>query len=137
MDSFTPVPALAGGALIGLAASLLLLLTGHTAGITGILDGVFTRSPAPWRWLFLAGLVAGGGLMRVFLPDLVAGMVVSPGVLLAAGVIVGLGTRVGGGCTSGHGIVGNSRFSVRSVVATCTFMAFGFLTVTLLRVLGG
>ena len=140
MDHFTPGSALAGGALIGLAASLLIVTTGRCAGVSGIVDGALSRNSPAWRWTFLGGLVAGGALLRVVAPAMVpglAGSALGPVGVAAAGLVVGFGARVGGGCTSGHGIIGNSRLSPRSVVATITFMAAGFATVAVLRSLRG
>jgi hypothetical protein len=140
MHHFTPGPALVGGTLIGLAASLLIVATGRCAGISGIVDGALRRDAVPSRWTFLAGLLVGGLVLRAVAPELVPGIesaAFGPAGVAAAGLVVGFGARVGGGCTSGHGIVGNSRLSPRSLVATGTFMAAGFATVGLLRVLRG
>jgi uncharacterized membrane protein YedE/YeeE len=131
---FTPVTALAGGALIGAATAILLLLNGRIAGISGIAGGLFRkRSDVGWRLAFLAGLVAA--------PILAIPLVGTPDIridadmttLAVAGFIVGLGTRYGAGCTSGHGVCGLSRFSVRSIAATAIFMLAGFLTVYVVR----
>lgn len=135
MDQFTPVSALGGGALIGLGASLMIVATGRCAGVSGILDSAVHLDAPAWRWTFLLGLVVGGGVMRVVAPEMVPGIDAAPALLAAAGLAVGFGARVGGGCTSGHGIVGTSRLSPRSIVATVTFMAAGFATVALARVL--
>lgn len=129
-----------GGALIGVAAALLLVVTGRCAGISGILDGALRRDAVASRWTFLGGLVAGGLLLRAVAPQLVPGIPVGtlgPVGLGLAGLVVGFGARVGGGCTSGHGIVGNSRLSPRSIVATVTFMAAGFATVAGMRAFHG
>ncbi|XAH21221.1 YeeE/YedE family protein [Xylophilus sp. GW821-FHT01B05] len=137
---FTPWASLAGGALIGLAAALLLLLNGRIAGISGIVGGLLGRSVAGdrlWRVLFVAGLLLAVPLWHAFgalpLPHIAAG---TP-TLIAAGLLVGLGTRYGAGCTSGHGVCGLSRGSPRSLVATAAFMAAGFATVYLVRHLLG
>lgn len=141
MHDFSPVPALIGGALIGLSASILLLTHGKVAGISGLYAGAL-RSDTPDRKMriaFLGGLVAAGLVLRVVSPDLfTSSWTPSLPVALVGGLVVGLGTRLGSGCTSGHGVCGLSRLSVRSLVATVTFMAFGFLTVFVVRhVLGG
>jgi uncharacterized membrane protein YedE/YeeE len=138
MHDFTPLSALVGGALIGLAASLLMLLHGRIAGISGIFAGVLDlRERGRGSGLyFLAGLLLAGVLARVVhAPGLPAG---TPNLLVGgiAGLLVGLGARLGSGCTSGHGVCGLSRLSKRSLVATLTFMATGMLTVAVLRVLG-
>ena len=129
MEHFTPGSALAGGILIGLSANLMLLLNGRVAGISGILDGAFQRRTSEWglRWVFLIGLSVGGLLLNVLYPTAFTGAVpVGVPLLIAAGLLVGFGTRLGSGCTSGHGVCGLSRFSTRSLVATCFFMATGF-----------
>ena len=134
--------ALAGGALIGVAAAMMLLLNGRIAGISGILGGlIFDRQPGDMRWRlrFVLGLIAGAALITVLRPELAAAApTVGWGALIVAGLLVGFGTRLGSGCTSGHGVCGIARFSRRSFVATATFMGFGFLTVYLVHhVLGG
>ena len=139
---FTPITAALGGVLIGLAATLLLATEGRIAGISGILSGLFSKDserlgPLPWQALFVGGMVAGGILLALFFPQFVTtGVDLSAGWLVAAGLLVGVGTRVGNGCTSGHGVCGLSRFSARSLVATLSFMAAGFLTVFITRTLG-
>lgn len=121
---------LAGGALIGSAALLLLLVNGRIAGISGILAGAL-QERAQWRWVFLLGLGLGAWLAFSFklapVPDF-ATLPAWPWVALA-GLLVGIGTRLGNGCTSGHGICGMGRLSLRSVVATLTFMGAGIATV--------
>lgn len=131
---------LGGGALIGVSASLMLVLAGRVTGISGMLNALMApsdRGERLWRLLFFAGLVAGGLIASAFVPDAFGGGM--PGLALAgvAGVLVGVGTRVGNGCTSGHGVCGISRLSVRSLVATLTFIATGALAVIALRALGG
>jgi uncharacterized membrane protein YedE/YeeE len=136
MHNLTPVPALLGGVLIGLSASLLLLANGRVAGISGIAGGLLEGSPrdAWWRVAFLAGLAAGGVVMALALPQAFAPSLSRSAVtLLGAGVLVGYGTRLSNGCTSGHGICGVSRGSLRSIAATATFVATGALTVALAR----
>lgn len=124
------VMAALGGVVIGLGASLLLLFNGRVAGVSGIAGGLFTSKPGDrgWRVAFLAGLVAGGmGLAfawpQSFGAQLPGGTTV--GVLVLAGLLVGFGTQLGTGCTSGHGVCGISRGSVRSIAATLMFMATG------------
>lgn len=123
---------LGGGMLVGLAALILMLCNGRVAGISGILAGALQHR-APWRLLFLLGLGAGAWLALTLgwasMPAFTA-LPTWPLVLLA-GLLVGIGTRFGNGCTSGHGICGMGRLSVRSIVATLTFMATGVLTVFL------
>ena len=132
---FTPWTALAGGAVIGLAAAAFILLSGRIAGISGILGGLLrpARGDIAWRLAFLAGLV-GAPLVYGLVADLpaVTGAAGS-GTLVAAGLLVGVGTRYGAGCTSGHGVCGISRGSPRSLAATAAFMCAGFVTVYVVR----
>jgi uncharacterized membrane protein YedE/YeeE len=130
--------ALLGGALIGLAASAMMLSVGRIAGISGILGGVLapTKGDFAWRLFFLAGLLVAGAIVVMVAPSAIrAATGRSLGMIAAAGVIVGIGTRMGSGCTSGHGVCGLSRFSPRSLVATLTFIGVGIGTATLVRVL--
>jgi len=137
--SFSPLPALAGGLLIGLAASLLLLSHGKVAGISGIFAGLFDPKAhdKAYRLAFVVGLVLVGLGARFVVPDMVPASTQGLGVIVVAGLVVGYGTRLGNGCTSGHGICGLSRGSVRSFVAVLTFMATGGLTVFAAHLLGG
>ncbi len=134
-NAFTPWWALAGGVLIGIAAAMFVLLNGRIAGISGILGGLLKREPgdAAWRIAFLLGLVLAPTLYALFavLPERTIDA--SDGALVLAGLLVGIGTRYGGGCTSGHGVCGLSRFSLRSLVATLCFMVAGFATVFVTR----
>lgn len=136
---FTPLASSLGGVLIGLAAGLLLLVAGRVAGISGILGGVFLgRGDRAWRLAFLAGLLVGGAALLALAPQSFSvSPTTSKAVLVAAGLLVGVGTQLGSGCTSGHGICGLPRLSVRSLVAVVTFIATGALTVFAVRVLGG
>lgn len=131
MDTFTPVSSLVGGLLIGLSAAILILFNGRIAGISGILSGVFfsTQHEKRWRLVFLLGLFASPFIYRLFteLPSLDISDNLAKIVL--AGLLVGFGTRLGSGCTSGHGVCGIARLSVRSIVATVVFMAAAILTV--------
>jgi uncharacterized membrane protein YedE/YeeE len=131
--NFTPVPALAGGILIGLASVWLLAANGRIAGISGILHGLFAQPPGerPWRVWFIAGLIAAGVLWRVFVP--VSDPQLNLGWMALAGVLVGFGTRIGGGCTSGHGVCGLGRLSLRSVVAVFIFMLCGMIATFVMR----
>lgn len=137
---FTPWRSLAGGALIGLSAALLVLANGRIAGISGILGTLVGRSSAgerPWRLAFLIGLLAAPMVWQIGGALPAAHIAASPGLLIVAGLLVGIGTRYASGCTSGHGVCGLSRGSVRSLAATLAFMAAGFATVFLLRHLIG
>ena len=139
---FTPLASLAGGALIGLAAVLLMALHGRILGATGILGGLL-RLDDPSDWSLRAALVAGmaaGPLVWLMLAGEmpVIALPVSDLAVVVGGLIVGLGVSYGGGCTSGHGVCGIARFSRRSLVATATFMATAIATVFVIRhILGG
>ena len=140
MSQFTPYTALGGGLLIGLSAVLLLYLNGRIAGISGILNGALARQPGDtaWRVAFIAGMLAGGAAFWWLTPHAFAPRQGFPaGLLLAAGFLVGFGTRLGSGCTSGHGVCGLGRRSLRSLVATMTFVGCGMLTVYVTRHLLG
>lgn len=136
MTEFTPYAALAGGALIGAAAVLLMAANGRIAGISGIVDGVLTPTGegVGWKSAFLVGLIAApiiyglatGAMPHADYPHALPMMVVG-------GLLVGFGTRLGGGCTSGHGVCGMARLSKRSLAATATFMAAGIATVLVVR----
>jgi uncharacterized membrane protein YedE/YeeE len=133
MNGFTPVAALAGGGLIGLAASLFLLTQGKVAGISGLFGGLLARpvKDGPVRLAFVLGLVLAGLAAHLLAPGELAAPPPSRSliVLAIAGLLVGFGTRLGNGCTSGHGVCGLGRLSGRSLVATLLFMATGALTV--------
>jgi len=136
VENFTPVSGLAGGLLIGAAATLLLAGIGRIAGVSGIAGGLLRRSPgdAAWRLLFLLGLVAGGSLyaLATGAPFPIRIDVGAP-LLIVAGALVGFGTRLGGGCTSGHGVCGIARLSARSIAATVTFIGVAMATTFILR----
>jgi len=129
-----------GGALIGLAASLLLIGAGRIAGISGIV-GALTKpgtSDRSWRMLFIGGLLVGGLIILSVSPSAIAAPTDRSLLTIgAAGLLVGVGTRMSNGCTSGHGVCGLSRLSGRSLVATLSFMATGFATATLIQVIWG
>jgi uncharacterized membrane protein YedE/YeeE len=138
MHDLTPWSALGGGALIGLAASLLLIFGGRVAGISGIVAGLLLRprQDAVWHGPFVAGLVLVGLLASWSSPELIGSSPRPLALLAVAGILVGVGTRLGNGCTSGHGVCGLSRRSVRSLVATLAFMLTAMLVVLLIRWLG-
>ncbi len=141
MHEFTPLTGALGGALIGLAAALLLALNGRIAGISGIVGGLLPprAGDALWRLLFVLGLALGALLVRLYSgAPLAVPVESSTFTLVLGGLLVGFGTRLGSGCTSGHGICGLARLSPRSLVAVLTFMASAMLTVFALRhALGG
>jgi uncharacterized protein len=136
LANFTPYSALLGGALIGLSAVILLLFNGRIAGISSIMNGLF-KSPlaeVSWRATFLLGLILGTLIFQLITPDFNSPRQGYPFWLIGlGGFLVGIGTRLGSGCTSGHGICGIANFSPRSILATLTFMATGFLTVYIIR----
>lgn len=141
MESFTPVSATIGGALIGLSAVVLMGLIGRIAGISGVFSGAVFAEPGDrlWRVFFVVGLIAGPALY-----GLVSGLTPpfeitsSWPLIIAGGLLVGFGTRLGSGCTSGHGVCGLSRLSPRSMASVGLFMAAGMLTVAIAKsVLGG
>ncbi|MFP6804565.1 MAG: YeeE/YedE thiosulfate transporter family protein [Pseudomonadales bacterium] len=129
--------ALAGGICIGLAAIFLMVTLGRIGGVSGI---VFSAAKNPvenfWAILFIAGLILGAFLFHFTSGQPIPAFKVPMPLMLAGGFIVGVGTKLGSGCTSGHGICGIGRLSVRSFIATCTFMLLGFITVYL-RLHGG
>ncbi|MEW9804520.1 YeeE/YedE family protein [Mesorhizobium sp. ZMM04-5] len=141
MTEFTPLASLAGGGLIGLAAVLLMAFNGRVAGMSGILGGVIPPLASDWAWraAFLVGAIAAPAMILAF-SDYAIGFdspVPTPW-LVIGGLIVGVGITYGSGCTSGHGVCGMARLSLRSICATLTFMASTAVTVFVVRhVLGG
>ena len=144
MEHFTPLTASIGGVLIGLAASLLWVANGRTAGVSSIFGDLYPMASGAgdrlWRLLFLLGLPLGAFLGLRFAPALFSEVPATapqvdlgPAGLILAGLLVGIGTRLSRGCTSGHGICGLARLSPRSLVAVASFMAAGMITVFVLR----
>ena len=140
-DSFTPLVSLVGGVMIGVAALLLMLTHGRVMGVSGILGGILggligssDKSDISWRVLFVIGVLAGPFLVMALTGAPVERASVASGFTLPiAGFLVGLGTAIGAGCTSGHGICGLARLSVRSAVAVGMFMATAIVTVYVVR----
>lgn len=135
MAEFNWINGLIGGILIGISATILLAFNGRIAGISGMVNGAisFNKNDA-WRWLFLLGMLAGGAIYEFVLstqPTPTSKF--APLTMIIGGLIVGLGTRMGSGCTSGHGVCGLGRLSVRSLVAVLTFLASAFVTVFIVR----
>ncbi|EJG2018524.1 YeeE/YedE family protein [Vibrio parahaemolyticus] len=132
MLNVIPWESLFGGILLGISATILLLVNGKIAGISGIMNGIMSpkKGDYSWRLLFAVGMIAGG-LISVLMLGVAVPITanLSLGMVIAAGLLVGIGTRLGNGCTSGHGICGMGRLSKRSIVATCVFMAVAGLTV--------
>ena len=133
--AFAPWPALAGGVLIGIAAAMFVLLNGRIAGVSGVLGGLLNpaRGDVAWRMSFVLGLLIAPTAYGLFSVGSPLRIDAGDGALVLAGVLVGVGTRYGSGCTSGHGVCGLSRLSLRSLVATLAFMAAGFGTVFVSR----
>ena len=133
--AFTPWSSLAGGMLIGLAAAMFVLLNGRIAGISGVLGGLLTptRGDVLWRVAFVGGIVIAPLAYSIFQVLPPVQIDADYAALVVAGLLVGVGTRYGAGCTSGHGVCGLSRLSLRSLAATATFMGAGFATVFVLR----
>ena len=129
--NFTPLSALTGGLLIGLSVALFFILNGRMIGISGIASSLLTSNDKKIEnFLFLIGLIIGPLIYNLFSSKEINISISNSLILLIiAGVMVGFGTRLGNGCTSGHGISGISRFSLRSIIATITFMIVGVLTV--------
>ena len=129
--NFTPIPAFTGGLIIGLAVVVFFLLNGRLVGISGIASNALTEKENKFdNLLFLLGLITAPFIYSLFSNGGININISNSYVLLiAAGLLVGIGTRISGGCTSGHGISGIGRFSLRSIIATITFMIVGILTV--------
>ncbi len=135
MQEFEVIKPLIGGMVIGLSAAVLMLARGRIAGISGIIEGVLRpkSGEVAWRAIFLAGIICGGFLFSLFLPErFVVEINRTTPMIALAGLLVGVGTHIGCGCTSGHGICGISRFSMRSLVAVPTFMVTGAIVVWLI-----
>lgn len=136
MESFAPLPALIGGVLIGLASALLWVGNGRIAGISGIFGQLLPPARTVfWRILFLAAMVAGGFGAAALWPQIGVGgnepaeLIGGPLWIAAGGLLVGLGTKIGNGCTSGHGVCGLGRLSLRSLVAVVVFFGVAIITV--------
>jgi uncharacterized membrane protein YedE/YeeE len=133
MENFTPYSSLAGGILLGISASILMYLNGRIAGISGIVGGILNNPSAAekaWRGAFVVGIIGGASVYAYFFPVSIEPREhVTTALLIVGGLIVGFGTAMGGGCTSGHGVCGISRFSLRSITATMVFLVAGIATV--------
>lgn len=134
------ITALVGGMIIGIAVSVMLVLNGRVTGISGIVGGLLSpkKGDLQWRFFFVGGLLLGGLCLMLLQREVFS---VPEGVsyiqIIAAGLLVGFGTLLGSGCTSGHGVCGISRLSMRSIIATVTFIGAGVMTVLFIRFLGG
>ncbi len=138
MTNFTPLDALLGGAILGVAALLFLLLNGRIAGISSIVSGSFkplTNQPQ-WRWCFLLGLISAPIIAFPLGYHLPSEIDLSWSLVIIGGFLVGFGSYLGSGCTSGHGICGIGRLSTRSIIATIIFMLVAIITVFITQLLG-
>lgn len=134
------VNAIIGGVIIGLAVSIMLLFNGRVTGISGIIGGALApkKHDFDWRIAFIAGLLSGGALLFYLKPELFVNLSQGTRIdYIIAGLLVGFGTLLGNGCTSGHGVCGISRMSVRSIISTLTFIAFGMISVLIYKTLRG
>lgn len=131
--------ALVGGAIIGLAVSVMLLFNGRVTGISGIVGGILspTKGDVQWRVFFIVGMIFGGFFLRLLKPEIFSGQIdTQDWTLIVAGLLVGFGTLLGSGCTSGHGVCGISRLSLRSILATISFIVAGVLSVLFFKSAG-
>lgn len=139
LTEFTPISASIGGALIGIASAILLVVFGKVAGISGAVQSLLNplQKGGGWKLVFVAGLLIAGVIVQFVQPDLLVGELDLPlWLIVVAGLLVGVGTSLANGCTSGHGVCGMSRFSARSWVATITFMTIAFITANAMYWLG-
>jgi len=136
-SGFTPLASLIGGAMIGLAALLLMAANGRVMGVSGILSGIIRPDNAgdvSWRILFVIGAIIGPFIVWLIQGEPIAIQPVASGLMLPiAGFFVGIGTAIGAGCTSGHGICGLARLSIRSLVAVASFMVSAIVVVYIIR----
>lgn len=135
MTTVNGLAALSGGMLIGISATVLLLMSGRIAGISGMVNGAITFAKEElWRWSFIAGLLLGAAMYEYGVAaQPTPRSPFAPVAMIVGGLLVGWGTRLGNGCTSGHGVCGLGRLSVRSLVAVLTFLIMGMLTVFVIR----
>ena len=135
--NFTPIPAFVGGMLIGLAVIIFLVGNGRIAGISGIVDNLFfSKNNRLDNILFIVGVILGPIIYQTVTKSIIPFTITtSIPVVILGGIFVGVGTKIGSGCTSGHGICGISRFSIRSIVATLVFLTTGTLTVLVMRII--
>ena len=130
--NLTLLNSLIGGILIGIAAVIVFIVNGRIMGISGIIGNLITHKETDqisWRIIFILGVLIGPLLFIIFFKEIKSEMVANTTLLIISGFLVGLGTSLGNGCTSGHGICGLSRFSIRSIVATFVFVISGMITV--------
>ncbi len=135
LDNFTPFSAIVGGVLIGLSICILLFFNHKLAGISSVIGGLFKFNfdDKLWRIFFLFGMILGALIWFEFNESSIITFDSNPWIILAGGLLTGFGTQLGSGCTSGHGVYGIAKFSIRSIVATFIFLFFGMLTVFIQR----
>ena len=135
--NFTPIPAFLGGLLIGLGVIIFFIATGRLAGVSGISYNVISNNNRFTNILFLIGLVIGPIVYKFLISENIPFLINKNYlIIIAGGLLVGLGTKIGSGCTSGHGVCGVSRFSVRSILATILFIFSGIITVLIMQIFG-
>ncbi len=140
MENFTPISSMLGGALIGLAATILMVVHGRIAGVSGVISGIgfASRGDRDWRVFFVLGMIAAPMLYLLASGSVPAfELEASWPLIVVGGLLVGFGTRLGSGCTSGHGVCGMSRLAPRSIVSVALFMSVGVITVAIAKSLNG
>ncbi|MCF6328363.1 MAG: YeeE/YedE family protein [Henriciella sp.] len=140
MENFTPISSMLGGALIGLAATILMVVNGRIAGVSGVISGIgfASRGDRDWRIFFVLGMIAAPMLYLLVSGNMPAfELEASWPLIVVGGLLVGFGTRLGSGCTSGHGVCGMSRLAPRSIVSVALFMSVGVITVAIAKSLNG
>ena len=137
ISNFTPLPAFLGGLLIGLGVIIFFITTGRLAGVSGIAFNVISNNNRFSNVLFLIGLIIGPIVYKFLISENIPFLInKSYFIIITGGLLVGLGTKIGSGCTSGHGVCGISRLSIRSILATILFIFSGIITVLLMRLSG-
>ena len=137
VSNFTPFPSFLGGLLIGLGVIIFFIATGKLAGVSGITFNVISNNKRFTNILFLIGLIIGPVVYKLFISNNIPFLINnSYFIIIIGGLLVGLGTKIGSGCTSGHGVCGISRFSIRSILATILFIFSGIITVLIMRISG-
>ena len=132
--NFTPIPSFIGGILIGIAVILFFISSGRFAGVSGMVDSLLDNNKKRFsNFLFLIGLVLGPIIYKLLInEEIIFSITSSIPIIILGGLLVGIGTKIGSGCTSGHGVIGISRFSIRSIVATLNFIFFAMVCVFIL-----
>lgn len=137
VSNFTPLPSFLGGLLIGIGVIIFFISTGRLAGVSGIAFNVISNNKRFTNILFLIGLIIGPVVYKLFISNNIPFLINnSYFIIIIGGLLVGLGTKIGSGCTSGHGVCGISRFSIRSILATILFIFSGIITVLIMQLSG-